>query len=59
MSNRIGRLEFLFWFVASLLGSGILLAIVEGITHTAIRLGANLRGIPDPKFMTECPNTTR
>jgi uncharacterized membrane protein YhaH (DUF805 family) len=37
MSNRIGRLEFLFWFVASFLGSGILLGIVEGLTHTATR----------------------
>ena len=37
MSNRIGRLEFLFWWIASFLGFGILLAIVAAITHTAIR----------------------
>ena len=39
MSNRIGRLELLFWFVASILGTGILLAIVEGLTNTAIEFG--------------------
>jgi uncharacterized membrane protein YhaH (DUF805 family) len=36
MSNRIGRLELLFWFVASNLGAGILLAIVASLTNTAI-----------------------
>jgi uncharacterized membrane protein YhaH (DUF805 family) len=38
MSNRIGRLEFLFWFVASILGAGILLSIVASITNTAIEV---------------------
>jgi uncharacterized membrane protein YhaH (DUF805 family) len=37
MSNRIGRLELLFWFVMSILGTGILLAIVESLTNTAIQ----------------------
>lgn len=37
MANRIGRLELLFWYVASILGSAILLAIVEGLTHTTIK----------------------
>lgn len=37
MANRIGRLELLFWYVASILGSAILLAIVIGVTHTAIK----------------------
>jgi hypothetical protein len=36
MSSRIGRLELLFWYVASFLGFGILLAIVAGLTNTAI-----------------------
>src|SRR5260370_34547453 len=36
MSNRIGRLELLFWFVASNLGAGILIAIVASLTNTAI-----------------------
>ena len=36
MSNRIGRLELLFWLVASNLGAGILLAIVASLTNTAI-----------------------
>jgi uncharacterized membrane protein YhaH (DUF805 family) len=36
MSDRIGRLELLFWFVVSILGSGILLAIVASLTNTAI-----------------------
>ena len=36
MSNRIGRLEFLFWLVASNLGAGILLVIVASLTNTAI-----------------------
>ena len=39
MGNRIGRLELLFWFVASILGSGILLAIVSILTNTAIEPG--------------------
>jgi uncharacterized membrane protein YhaH (DUF805 family) len=39
MSNRIGRLEFLVWFFASFLGSGTLLGIMEGLTHTAINFG--------------------
>jgi len=39
MSNRIGRLELLFWIVASNLGAGILLAIVASLTNTAIEFG--------------------
>jgi phosphotransferase system glucose/maltose/N-acetylglucosamine-specific IIC component len=39
MSNRIGRLELLFWFVASILGAGILLSIVASLTNTAIEVG--------------------
>jgi len=39
MSNRISRLELLFWFVASILGGGILLAIVASLTNTAIEIG--------------------
>jgi uncharacterized membrane protein YhaH (DUF805 family) len=39
MSNRIGRLELLFWLVSSILGSGILLAIVAGLTRAPIELG--------------------
>jgi uncharacterized membrane protein YhaH (DUF805 family) len=36
MSNRIGRLELLFWLVASNLVAGILLVIVASLTNTAI-----------------------
>jgi uncharacterized membrane protein YhaH (DUF805 family) len=36
MANRIGRLELLFWFVASSIGGGILLDIVGAFTHTKI-----------------------
>ena len=39
MSNRIGRLEFIFWFVASILSFGILLGIVAVFTNTAIEVG--------------------
>jgi hypothetical protein len=39
MCNRIGRLELLFWFVASILGSGILFAIVARLTSSAIEFG--------------------
>ena len=35
MSNRIGRLELLFWFSAASLGGGILLAIVASLTNAA------------------------
>jgi len=41
MSNRIGRLEFLFWFVSSILAGGILLAIVASLTRTAIEFGTH------------------
>ena len=44
MSNRIGRLELLFWFVSSILGGGILLAIVASFTNTAIELGRTREG---------------
>jgi uncharacterized membrane protein YhaH (DUF805 family) len=39
MSNRIGRLEFIFWFAASILSFGILLGIVATLTNTAIDVG--------------------
>jgi uncharacterized membrane protein YhaH (DUF805 family) len=39
MSNRIGRLEFVFWFVASILSFGILLGIVAIVTNTTIEVG--------------------
>jgi uncharacterized membrane protein YhaH (DUF805 family) len=39
MSNRIGRLELLFWFVASIFGGGILLGVVAILTNTAIEVG--------------------
>lgn len=39
MSNRIGRLEFIFWFVASILSFGILLGIVATFTNTPIEVG--------------------
>jgi uncharacterized membrane protein YhaH (DUF805 family) len=35
MSNRIGRLELLFWFTTSILGGGILLSIVASLTNAA------------------------
>jgi|SRR5882724_3723306 len=41
MSNRIGRLELLFWFVSSILAGGILLAIVASLTRTAIEFGTH------------------
>jgi uncharacterized membrane protein YhaH (DUF805 family) len=41
MSNRIGRLELLFWFVSSILAAGILLAIVASLTRTAIEFGTH------------------
>jgi len=37
MANRIGRLELLFWWVASILGGGIMLAIVATLTNTTIK----------------------
>lgn len=37
MANRIGRLELLFWFVASIFGAGIALAIVSVLTTTPIQ----------------------
>lgn len=46
MSNRIGRLELLFWFVASVLGTGILLAIVESLTKTAIEFDRTRYPLP-------------
>jgi uncharacterized membrane protein YhaH (DUF805 family) len=39
MTNRIGRLELLFWLVVSILGFGTLLAIVASLTNTAIEFG--------------------
>ena len=39
MSNRIGRLELSFWFVASALSGDVLLSIVASLTNTAIEVG--------------------
>lgn len=36
MANRIGRLELLFWFVTSIFGAGIALAIVSALTNTPL-----------------------
>lgn len=36
MANRIGRLELLFWYVASILDGGTMLAIVATLTNTTI-----------------------
>ena len=33
MTNRIGRLELLFWFVASIIGAAIGLAIISALTN--------------------------
>jgi uncharacterized membrane protein YhaH (DUF805 family) len=37
MANRIGRLELLFWFVTSVVGAGIALAIASLVTNTPIQ----------------------
>ena len=39
MANRIGRLELLFWCVASILGAGIVFGIVSLLTNTPIEPG--------------------
>lgn len=39
MYNRIARLELLFWLIASIVGSGILLEVVALLTNTGITLG--------------------
>jgi len=39
MANRIGRLELLFWYVASILGAGIVFGIVAIRTNTPIEPG--------------------
>lgn len=36
MANRIGRLELLFWFGASVLGTGIMLVFVATLTGTRV-----------------------
>jgi uncharacterized membrane protein YhaH (DUF805 family) len=36
MANRIGRLERLFWYGASVLGAGIMLVIVATLTGTTV-----------------------
>jgi uncharacterized membrane protein YhaH (DUF805 family) len=41
MSNQIGRLELLFWFVSSILACGILLVIVASLTRSAIEFGTH------------------
>ena len=37
MTNRIGRLQLLGWWVASIIGSGIVLAIVLAVTNTTMQ----------------------
>jgi uncharacterized membrane protein YhaH (DUF805 family) len=39
MANRIGRLEFLFWCVASILAGSIVLATLSAIANISIELG--------------------
>jgi len=39
MANRIGRIELLFWFVASIIGCGIMLGIVSVLTNTPLEPG--------------------
>jgi uncharacterized membrane protein YhaH (DUF805 family) len=39
MSNRIGRVELLFWSVASILGAAIVSGIVAAVTNTPIEPG--------------------
>jgi uncharacterized membrane protein YhaH (DUF805 family) len=39
MANRIGRLELLFWFVASIIGCGIMLGIVSAIANIPLEPG--------------------
>jgi uncharacterized membrane protein YhaH (DUF805 family) len=36
ISNRIGRLELLFWYFASIVGAGIMVALVAALTNTTI-----------------------
>jgi uncharacterized membrane protein YhaH (DUF805 family) len=36
MANRIGRLELFFWYVASILGAGIMMDIVATLTNTTV-----------------------
>lgn len=36
MANRIGRLELLFWYIASVIGAGIMLDIVATLTKTTV-----------------------
>lgn len=36
MAGRIGRLELLFWWMASLLGAGILAGIVAALTNSTV-----------------------
>ena len=38
MANRIGRLELLFWYVASIVGAGVLAAILAALTNTTFKL---------------------
>lgn len=37
MDNRIGRLELLFWFVASSIGCGIMLGVTSVLTNTPLQ----------------------
>jgi uncharacterized membrane protein YhaH (DUF805 family) len=39
MANRIGRLEFLFWCVASILAGSIVLATLSAIANISIEPG--------------------
>lgn len=46
MTNRIGRLEFLFWFAVSIVATGIALAIVSVLTNTPIEPGRTQYPLP-------------
>jgi uncharacterized membrane protein YhaH (DUF805 family) len=39
MSDRIGRLEFIFWFVTAIVVGSILLGIVMALTNTPTQFG--------------------
>jgi uncharacterized membrane protein YhaH (DUF805 family) len=35
--NRVGRLELVFWWAASIVGGGIMLSIIAALTNTPIK----------------------
>ena len=35
--NRIGRLELLFWWAASIVGGGMMLSVIAAITNTPVK----------------------